>query len=385
VAASCIRNGLLFHFGWFDLSDHIYLLEKLLVKTPLDLVKYRWLFTIFSIVIIGPGLVFIGLGGLRPSIDFTGGSSWEIYFDQQRMPAGSEVVAVLKEAEDLFIEQLSLKPENTRSVAEQNLLDSREQQRFDGLAQESEGGLIIVRTGLISDNTGEKDYLTAALNDHFGEANGFNSDRLSLISAGPTIAAETTIRSALAVLAASGAILLYLSYAFRKVKNPWRYGSCAIVAMLHDALLVIGVFAILGHFFGVEVDALFVTALLTTIGFSVHDSIVVFDRIRENQLRFPGESFDTLVNHSVLQTLVRSINTSLTILFTLLALYLFGGASIRNFVLALIIGIASGTYSSIFNASMLLVIWEKGELRRFVPFLWSFNGRKSGKSLPDIS
>lgn len=355
------------------------------MKKPLDLVKYRWLFTIFSIVIIGPGLFFIVLGGLRPSIDFTGGSSWEIYFDQQRMPAGSEVVAVLKGAEDRFIEQLRLKPENTRNEAEQNLLLNREQQRFEALAQESEAGLIIIRTGLISDSTGEKDYLTTALNDRFKEANGFNPDRLSLISAGPTIAAETTFRSALAVLAASGAILLYLAYAFRKVKNPWRYGSCAIVAMLHDALLVIGVFAILGYFFGVEVDALFVTALLTTIGFSVHDSIVVFDRIRENQLRFPGESFDSLVNHSVLQTLVRSINTSLTILFTLLALYLFGGASIRNFVLALIIGIASGTYSSIFNASMLLVIWEKGELRRFVPFLGKVKGRKGSKSLPDFS
>jgi len=359
--------------------------ENPLVKKPLDLVKYRWLFTIFSLLIIGPGCLFIGLGGLRPSIDFTGGSSWEIYFDQNRVPAGPEVVTVLKEAEDRFIEQLGLKPENTLSVAEQNLLSSREQQRFEALAQESEGGLIIVRTSLISDNTGEKDYLTAALNERFSQSAGFNPDRLSLVSAGATIAAETTIRSGLAVLAASGAILLYLAYAFRKVKNPWRYGTCAIFAMIHDALLVIGVFAILGYFFRVEIDALFVTALLTTIGFSVHDSIVVFDRIRENQLRFPGESFDSLVNHSVLQTLARSINTSLTILFTLLALYLFGGASIQNFVLALIIGIVSGTYSSIFNASMLLVIWEKGELRRFLPFLPRPKNNKRVNSLPDYS
>lgn len=353
------------------------------MKRPMDLVKYRWHFTLFSLLIIGPGLFFILLGGLRPSIDFTGGSSWEIYFDPNRVPEGSEVVEVLKTAEDRFIDQLSLKPEATRTTAEQNFLSSRQQQRFDGLAQESEAGLIIVRTSLISDSTGEKDYLTAALTERFGQANGFNPDRLSLISAGPTIAAETTVRSALAVLAASAAILLYLAYAFRKVKSPWRYGACAIIAMLHDAILVIGVFAILGYFFGIEVDALFVTALLTTIGFSVHDSIVVFDRIRENQLRFPGESFDSLVNHSVLQTLVRSVNTSLTILFTLAALYLFGGASIRNFVLALIIGIVSGTYSSIFNASMLLVIWEKGELGRFIPFSrWSKASRRAG-SLPD--
>jgi len=352
------------------------------VKKPLDLVKYRWLFTIFSLLIIGPGLLFIGLGGLRPSIDFTGGSSWEIYFDPVRIPAGPAVVTTLKEAEDRFIDQLGLKQANTRSVAEQNLLESREQQRFEGLAQESEGGVIIVRTSLVSDNTGEKDYLTNVLTEKYGQSNGFNPDRLSLISAGPTIAAETTIRSALAVLAASGAILLYLAYAFRKVKSPWRYGACAIFAMLHDAVLVIGVFAILGYFFGIEIDALFVTALLTTIGFSVHDSIVVFDRIRENQLRFPGESFDSLVNHSVLQTMVRSVNTSLTILFTLTALYLFGGASIRNFVLALIIGIFSGTYSSIFNSSMLLVIWEKGELRRLVPF-YRRRSRAKVRSLPD--
>jgi preprotein translocase subunit SecF len=360
-------------------------MENPFVKNPMDLVKYRWLFTLFSIIIIGPGLLFIALGGLRPSIDFTGGSSWEIYFDPQRTPSGPEVVAVLEEAENRFIGQLKLKPENTTGPVEQNLLSSREQQRFVGVAQESEGGLIIVRTSLISDSTGEKDYLTQALNERFGKSNGFNPDRLSLISAGPTIAAETTVRSALAVLAASGAILLYLAYAFRKVKNPWRYGACAIFAMLHDAVLVIGVFAILGYFFGIEVDALFVTALLTTIGFSVHDSIVVFDRIRENQLRFPGERFDSLVNHSILQTLVRSVNTSLTILFTLLALYLFGGASIRNFVLALIIGIASGTYSSIFNASMLLVIWEKGELRRFLPFLPRSKNKKRVNSLADYS
>jgi len=352
------------------------------LKQPMNLVKYRWYFTLFSLLIIGPGILFMLLGGLRPSIDFTGGSSWEIYFDPARTPEGVEVVDTLKEAEARFIDQLSQKPADTLNSEEQALLGNREQQRFDGMAQESEGGLIIVRTSLVSDNTGEKDYLTRALTERFGQNNGFNPDRLSLISAGPTIAAETTIRSALAVLAASAAILLYLAYAFRKVKSPWRYGACAIIAMLHDAILVIGVFAILGYFFGIEVDALFVTALLTTIGFSVHDSIVVFDRIRENQLRFPGENFSSLVNHSILQTLVRSVNTSLTILFTLAALYLFGGASIRNFVLALIIGIFSGTYSSIFNASMLLVIWEKGELHRFWPFGKRSKAGNRSKSLP---
>ena len=135
--------------------------------------------------------------------------------------------------------------------------------------------------------------------------------------------------------------------------------------MLHDVLVVIGVFAFLGFFFNIEIDALFVTALLTVIGFSVHDTIVVFDRIRENTLRRTGDTFEQTVNYSLLQTLVRSLNTSLTVVFTLLALYLFGGESIKNFILALLIGMISGTYSSIFNASLLLVVWERGDLARF--------------------
>ena len=137
----------------------------------------------------------------------------------------------------------------------------------------------------------------------------------------------------------------------------------AIAALLHDALFVLGVFSLLGHFLGVEIDALFVTAILTVIGFSVHDTIVVFDRIRENLRREKG-SFETIVNNSILETIARSINTSMTVLLTLLALFLFGGQSIRMFVLALLIGIASGTYSSIFNASPLLVTWHNWQLKR---------------------
>jgi preprotein translocase subunit SecF len=160
-------------------------------------------------------------------------------------------------------------------------------------------------------------------------------------------------------------ILAYLSWAFRRVRNPWRYGTCAVFALVHDALLVLGVFSILGRLFHIELDALFITAVLTVIGFSVHDTIVVFDRIRENLGRYVGESFETVVNHSLTQTLGRSLNTSITVLLTLTTLLLFGGVTIRTFVLALIIGIAAGTYSSIFNASLLLVIWENGELARF--------------------
>ncbi len=177
-----------------------------------------------------------------------------------------------------------------------------------------------------------------------------------------SVAAETTRNAVLAVLAAAVLILLYISFAFRKVTKPWRYGACAIIALLHDVLVVLGVFSILGWVFNLQIDALFITALLTVVGFSVHDTIVVFDRIRENMTRRTSETFEQVVNASLVQTMARSLNTSLTVLFTLSALTLFGGETIRVFTGALLLGIFSGTYSSIFNASMLLVIWERGEL-----------------------
>jgi preprotein translocase SecF subunit len=177
-----------------------------------------------------------------------------------------------------------------------------------------------------------------------------------------SVASETTRNAFLAVLAASVLILLYIWFAFRKVDRPWRYGTSAIVALLHDVLVVLGVFSILGWLIGFQVDALFITALLTVVGFSVHDTIVVFDRIRENMQRRTSETFDQVVNASLVQTMARSLNTSLTVIFTLSALTLFGGSTIRPFTLALLVGIISGTYSSIFNASMILVMWDKGEL-----------------------
>ena len=186
-------------------------------------------------------------------------------------------------------------------------------------------------------------------------------------SVSPSVAFDTSLKAFLAVLASSVFILLYIWIAFRKVAKPWRYGACAIIALLHDVLVVLGVFSILGVLFKIQIDTLFITALLTVVGFSVHDTIVVFDRIRENMQRRTTETFDQVVNASLVQTMARSLNTSLTVLFTLSALTLFGGVTIRTFTLTLLIGIFSGTYSSIFNASMLLVIWEKGELG-----LWRF-------------
>lgn len=186
------------------------------------------------------------------------------------------------------------------------------------------------------------------------------------ITVGPTIGRDLIGRAFFAVLAAAVAILIYLTIVFRKVPNAFRYGVCAIAALVHDVLVVLGIFAILGLIFGLEIDALFITAMMTVIGFSVHDTIVVFDRVRENLTRRRFEQFQEVVNYSLVQTLARSINTSITVILTLFALYLFGGASIHNFVLALLLGIVSGTYSSIFNASMLLVIWENREWGRFL-------------------
>jgi preprotein translocase subunit SecF len=156
-----------------------------------------------------------------------------------------------------------------------------------------------------------------------------------------------------------------MAYAFRNTQSPLLYGGSALVAMLHDVVIVLGIFSILGVLFNVRVDALFITALLTVIGFSVHDTIVVFDRIRENLALSPNESFESVVDHSLAQTVVRSLNTSMTVVFTLLALVLFGGESTRVFVLALLLGTICGTYSSIFNASQLLVAWENGEIQAF--------------------
>ncbi len=181
-----------------------------------------------------------------------------------------------------------------------------------------------------------------------------------LTTIGPVISQELTQQAIILVLIGSIGILLWMTFRFR----DFRFGMTALVALVHDVLVVVGAFAILGTFFHLEIDGLFVTAMLTIIGFSVHDTIVVYDRIRENRSRHAGERFSSIVNHSILQTLARSINTSLVVILTLTALLLFGGDSIRPFILALLIGITSGTYSSIFNAAPLLTVWEERDVRR---------------------
>lgn len=311
-----------------------------------NIVRHRYIWFALSLLVIIPGLVFLVIpgGGLRPSIDFSGGALWDVQFLERQ--------------------QSELNTEEIRSIfAEQG---------FEGaLVQLSETPLpdgrivpdALVRTKPLDANTAaqQQQQVLAALQERYGQV-----QREEIQSVGATVSQESTRSAVIAVIGAAAAILVYLTVAFRKAPHPIRYGVCAILAMLHDVVLVIGVAAILGYFFGLEVDALFLTALLTVISFSVHDTIVVFDRVRENLIqRRAGETFEEIVNHSIVQTLPRSINTQLTSMFTLTALLLFGGASIRNFVLILLIGLISGTYSSIFNAAQLLVVWENQEWRRW--------------------
>lgn len=295
-----------------------------------NIIGHRNWFFLLSALIIVPGTVALIIWGLRPGIDFTGGSVLELRIAQNPLPAQVREV-----------------------MAQQGLPDSSVVTTQDATGNIS----YVIRTRTI--DTPKKQQIVQTLQTAFGNV---TEDRFE--SVGPVIGTETTQKAILSVAFASLAILAYLSWAFRQVPKPWRYGACAVLALLHDALLVLGVWSILGRFLGFEVDSLFVTAVLTVVGFSVHDTIVVFDRVRENVGRFPGEPFERVVNFSVNQTLDRSVMTSLTTLFTLSALLLLGGSTIHNFVLALLIGIASGTYSSIFNASCLLVTWENGDIDR---------------------
>ena len=298
----------------------------------MDIIGKKNLYFLISFLIIIPGIIALVLWGLNLSIDFTG---------------GSRITLSIK----------NVQSQNAVEVIRKNL----EKDKIKIASIEKSNNLIFVRTQPLDQKQNDK-----FVNDLKKEIKEFKEEEFETI--GPTIGAETTSNAAKAAILASLLIVLYITWSFRKIPKPassFRFGICAIIALIHDVLVVVGVFAIFGHFFGVEVDSLFVTAVLTVIGFSVHDTIVVFDRIRENLKRMSSSSFSTVVNDSILQTLDRSLNTSLTVVLVLLALLLFGGESIKWFVVALLIGVISGTYSSIFNASPLLVLWQ--ELREKIP------------------
>ncbi len=293
----------------------------------MDIINKKYLYFLISIIVIIPGIISLFFFGLKLSIDFTGGSrlTYQVAGDKQQ-ETSKELVNLIK---NNGIEAISI--------------------------QKSGDNVYIIRTKPLEQKTYQniKEEITGSIKD---------SKELSFETIGPTIGGETTINALKAIVLASILIVIYIAWSFRKVPKPassLRFGFCAIIALLHDVLVVVGIFSILGHFWQVEVDSLFVTALLTVVGFSVHDTIVVFDRIRENLRRMAGSKFSVIVNDSILQTLGRSLNTSLTVLLVLFSLLLFGGESIRWFVVALLIGVASGTYSSIFNAAPLLVVWHE--------------------------
>jgi len=306
------------------------------------LASKRHLWFAISLIVIVPGLISLVLFGVRLGIDFTGGTAWEIAFD--------------------------------RSTDSETVLGVLEGQGYTGSTVQRVGNsdaTYLIRMKEVTEGSPEKAALAAALTQ---EVAPFVEREFSTV--GASVGEAIRNRAIFAVLLASIGIVSYMAFAFRNTQNPLLYGLCALVAMLHDVLVVVGIFSILGEFADVEVGALFVTALLTVIGFSVHDTIVVFDRIRENLAGRADSSFEEIVNYSLAQTLVRSMNTSLVVVFTLLALYLFGGSTTREFVLALLIGVVSGTYSSVFNASQLLVAWEKGEIQRIF-------GRLRGRRRPE--
>jgi len=303
----------------------------------MNLIKYRYWYFAISLLVIIPGVFALLVWGLPLGIDFTGGSLLEVQFKSGTPPTIAQVTTVYSNlsTSTMDISNPEVQPLGT-----------------DGLS---------IRSREMNDATKTK--VVAALKSQYGGGQDVVIQNFNQVTA--SVGAEVARAAALAVVMASLAILLYIWYAFRKVNHPFRFGVAAIIATIHDTLVVLGMGAILGHFLGWQVDSLFLTALLTVIGFSVHDDIVVFDRIRENSNIYRRVEFETVVNHSIVQTMDRSINTQLTVMITLLALALFGGDTIHHFVVILLIGVFSGTYSSIFNASPILVVWENKEWRNW--------------------
>ncbi len=303
----------------------------------MNIIKNRYLYFLISLLVIIPGVIFMGLhwaetgeGPLTLGIDFKGGALLEVQFSG-KLPTVDQVTTVY----------------NRLSTPAQNISDP--------VVQPLGNVAYSIRSRQMDDSLKTK--VVAALQ----QETGGTVTILNFTSVSPSVGAEVTNAAGVAILMAAAAILLYIWYAFRGVEHSFRYGTAAVIAMFHDVFVVLGVEAMLGYFLHWEADALFLTALLTVIGFSVHDTIVVFDRIRENANIYRRVDYEKMVNHSIIQTLDRSINTQLTVMFTLFALALFGGDTIRHFVIILLVGIFSGTYSSIFNASPILVVWQNQE------------------------
>jgi len=298
----------------------------------MNILGKRYIFFAISIIFILIGLIIIVIDGLPLAVDFKGGTLLELQFSSQNLPSTEEVTSIYENL-------------NFKEVSVQTALDSNQQRT-----------ILVIRSPFMDEQT------KATVVSELGKISGDSVNINRFDSVGPVIAEQVTQRAAIAVGIAALAVVIYITFAFRGITNAFRYGICGISAMLHDVLIVISLTAIGGKLFGWQVDSMFLTALLTVIGFSVQDKIVVFDRIRENSNIFRKLEFEKLVNHSIVQTLQRSINTQLmTVEFMLLALALFGGVTLREFAVILLVGLFSGTYSSIFVAAPMLVVWENKE------------------------
>jgi preprotein translocase subunit SecF len=353
--------------------------------------KRRWFF-LFSALITIPGVFFIlltpitnGAAGLKFSIDYTGGTEWSIRFQNPDVSAeavhdelialGQDEASVVRTGRGFL--DIRMSGLDLQEVPQPSASPSAAPSPSAGGSGAPIGPVAPTAAPTPTPapsgtpgpsaspvpgapnhvpTEGEIGAIATALQAKFGPI----AEQQKLSSIGAVVSSDLIQQAVILILVGSVGILLWITLRFRDVK----FGVTALVALLHDVIVVVGIFAILGTFFGVKIDGLFVTAMLTVIGFSVHDTIVVFDRVRENRARHSGEPFSEIVNHSILQTFGRSITTSYTVALTLSALLLFGGSATQEFVLALLIGIISGTYSSIFNAAPLLVEWQNWEDRR---------------------
>lgn len=300
----------------------------------MNIIGHKYIYLTFSGILIVASILCLIIWGLKIGIDFTGGSLMEVEFTDGSLPTIDNVKKVLT---PLKLGDITIQPIGSKGM----LL------RFRDVDEQTHQDILKALGGL----QGPKETIERRFD-----------------TIGPIVGKELRRRSFAAIGFTALGIVLYLAWAFRHVSKPvasWKYGVVAVSAFIHDVTIPVGVFAVLGHFYGVTVDSLFITALLTVMGFSVHDTIVIFDRIRENLAKLKSvESYENTVNRSVNETISRSINTSLTVLMVLFAIMIFGGQTTQYFALALIVGIIFGTYSSIFVASPLLVIWEQSMRRK---------------------
>ncbi len=299
-----------------------------------DIVGKRFWFFIIAGVVILVSIVSLATFGLRFGIEFISGAEARVSFE--------------KEIDTMELEQ-GLADLGYDSAIVSSVLN--------------EAGVFLIRTPQLEEEEQEK--LGAALADRFGNF----KEEIEFRVASPEVSTDTVRVAAIAIVVAAVGILLYITWAFRRMPKPFHYGTCAIIALLHDALVALGVFSILGGILGWEINLMFITGILAVIGYSVNNTVVVFDRIRENLRKDVRVNFEIVVNNSLVETLSRSLNTSLTTLFVVLALLLFVGASIQNFAVVLLIGIIAGTFSSLCIAPQLLVVWERREWGRFIQWL----------------